>query len=100
LSSSPSPDLDEVGVSGVEEGTVASPAASSSARRKTRGDRARLALAFVAGALAVVFAVLNLDEVAVHWIVGVWRTPLIVVIVVCVILGAIIGWVTGRRRAA
>ena len=60
----------------------------------------RLAVGFVVGALAVVFAVLNLDEVAVHWIVGIWWTPLIVVIVVCVILGGIIGWVTGRRRAS
>jgi uncharacterized integral membrane protein len=46
----------------------------------------------------VLFAVLNLDEVEVDWIIGVWRTPLIVVILVCVLLGAVIGWVSSRRR--
>ena len=58
----------------------------------------RLIVAFALGALAVVFAVLNLDEVNVHWIVGVWRTPLIVVIVVCLLLGTLIGGIVASRR--
>ena len=42
------------------------------------------------GSLAVVFGVLNLDEVDVNWIFGTFSTPLIVVIVVCLLLGAAI----------
>jgi uncharacterized integral membrane protein len=58
----------------------------------------RLILAFVLGALAVVFAVLNRGVVEVHWIIGVGHTPLIVVIAVCVVLGSVIGWMVARRR--
>jgi len=55
----------------------------------------RLIVAFALGALAVVFAVLNLDEVNVHWIIGVWRTPLIVA---CLLLGTLIGWIVASRH--
>lgn len=48
----------------------------------------RLAAAGVLGALAVVFAVINLDKVEVDWLIGSWQTPLIVVIVVSMLLGA------------
>jgi uncharacterized integral membrane protein len=68
------------------------------ARQRSRIERARLIVAFALGALAVVFAVLNLDEVNVHWIIGIWRTPLIVVIVVCLLLGTLIGWIVASRR--
>ena len=68
------------------------------ARQRSRTERVRLIVAFALGALAVVFAVLNLDEVNVHWIVGVWRTPLIVVILVCLLLGTLIGWIVASRR--
>ena len=68
------------------------------ARQRSRTELARLIAAFALGALAVVFAVLNLDEVNVHWIVGVWRTPLILVIVVCLLLGTVIGWIVASRR--
>jgi uncharacterized integral membrane protein len=65
---------------------------------RNRKEQARQALAFGLGGLAVLFAVLNLDEVKVHWIVGTGSTPLIVVIAVCLAVGGIVGWVAARRR--
>jgi uncharacterized integral membrane protein len=62
-------------------------------------ERSRTVGAFALGALAVVFAVMNLDEVDVSWIIGTWETPLIVVIAVSVLIGAGIGWTLARRRA-
>ena len=67
-------------------------------RQRSRTERARLIVAFALGALAVVFAVLNLGKVNVNWIIGVWRTPLIVVIVVGLLLGTVIGWIAASRR--
>ena len=63
-------------------------------------DRARLTTALAAGALVAVFAVFNLDQVDVNWIVGTWQTPLIVVIVLSLVIGAVAGYVAGRRRRA
>ena len=62
-------------------------------------ERMRLAASFVIGALAVLFAVLNLDDVEVNWIIGTWDTPLIVVIALSLILGAMVGWFLSRRRS-
>ena len=55
--------------------------------------------AFLLGALAVLFAVLNLDDVDVNWIVATWQTPLIVVILISALIGAALGWTVARRRA-
>lgn len=52
----------------------------------------------VLAALGILFAVLNLDKVSVNWIVGTWRTPLIVVIAVSMLVGAAAGFLVGRRR--
>lgn len=49
-------------------------------------------------AVGVLFAVLNLDKVGVNWIVGTWRTPLIVVIAASMLVGAAAGFLVGRRR--
>ena len=56
-------------------------------------------MAFLLGALVVLFAVLNLERVVVHWIFFVSLTPLIVVIVLCLLIGVAIGWVVARRRS-
>jgi uncharacterized integral membrane protein len=53
---------------------------------KTAG--ARVAAAAVLGGIATIFAVVNLDDVEVDWVVGSWQTPLIVVIAVSMLLGA------------
>lgn len=65
---------------------------------RLRRENVRTIAAFVLGGLAVLFAVLNLDDVDVRWIVGTWQTPLIVVIVVSLLIGAAIGWAVARRR--
>ena len=51
------------------------------------------------GALGIVFAAANLDEVKVNWILGTWRTPLIVVIALSLVLGAGLGLLIARGRA-
>jgi uncharacterized integral membrane protein len=53
---------------------------------KTAGGR--VAAAAVLGGIATIFAVVNLDDVKVDWVVGSWQTPLIVVIAVSMLLGA------------
>jgi uncharacterized integral membrane protein len=61
-----------------------------------------LVLALVLGALVAAFAVLNLDQVKVHWIFATGQTPLIVVVLLAFALGiaadrlAIL--VRGRRK--
>jgi uncharacterized integral membrane protein len=75
-------------------------------RAKKRGsllarENRRLLYGLIIGALVAVFAVLNRDDVEVNWILGTAQTPLIVVIAVSFLLGALAGWIAnvGRRRA-
>jgi uncharacterized integral membrane protein len=55
--------------------------------------------ALVLAALGVAFAAVNLDEVKVNWILNTWRTPLIVVIALSMLVGAALGYLVSRRRA-
>ena len=60
-------------------------------RPEDKPDRAattRVAAAAVLGGIAALFAVVNLDDVKVSWVVGSWQTPLILVIVISMLLGA------------
>ena len=62
----------------------------STSPKKTVGtglDRARLTAAAILGGLLAVFAVLNLGDVSVNWIVTSGQTPLILVIVIAFLLG-------------
>jgi uncharacterized integral membrane protein len=52
--------------------------------------RTRLAAASILGGVAAVFAFVNLDKVKVDWVVDSWQTPLIVVIVLSMLLGALL----------
>ena len=47
--------------------------------------------------LITLFAVFNLDEVKVHWIVGSGRAPLIIVIVISLLVGIVLTYVAERR---
>jgi uncharacterized integral membrane protein len=49
-------------------------------------------------ALGVAFAVANLDEVKVNWVIDTWRTPLIVVIALSMVIGGGLGFLAARRR--
>jgi uncharacterized integral membrane protein len=64
---------------------------------KRRIDKRQIAVLGLAG-LGGVFAVLNLDEVEVNWILGTWETPLIIVIAISMVLGAGLGYLATRRR--
>lgn len=65
---------------------------------RSRKDTVRLVAALSVSALVALFAVLNLDEVEVNWIVGTATTPLIVVIAASVLIGAALGYLVSRRR--
>jgi uncharacterized integral membrane protein len=52
-----------------------------------RRHRARLVAAAIIGGVVAAFALLNLDDVKVHWLVASGQTPLILVIVVAFVLG-------------
>ena len=54
-----------------------------------RLNGARLIAAGIIGAVVAVFALLNFNDVKVHWIVTTGQTPLIVVIVVAFALGVV-----------
>lgn len=64
-----------------------------------RKDRNRRIAALVVGVLIVVFAVINTNDVRVHWLVTTTTTPLIVVIVVSFVLGLAGGYLLKGRRA-
>jgi uncharacterized integral membrane protein len=61
------------------------------APQRTKRENARAVIAWTAGVLIIIFAVANFDRVKVHWVVGSAHTPLIVVIAVSFVLGAIVG---------
>ncbi len=54
-------------------------------------------LALVGGGLVAAFAVLNTGEVEVNWVFGTFRTPLIIVILVCLAVGLGVGLASGWR---
>jgi uncharacterized integral membrane protein len=76
--------------------------AATSAGTGLSKDRARLYAGALIGALLIAFAVLNLDDVKVHWIIGTWHTPLFVVIVIAFFCGVAVDRLilrAQRRRA-
>jgi uncharacterized integral membrane protein len=64
---------------------------------RTRRERARSVTLVGLVIVVTVFAVLNLDEVKVHWIVGSGHAPLIIVIVVSLLIGAVLSYFADRR---
>ena len=82
-------------------GPAGGPPAKSKRGSLLAKENRRLLYGLVIGAIAAVFAVLNLDKVEVNWIFGTAETPLIIVIAASFLLGAAAGWIAsaGRRRA-
>ena len=78
----------------------ASKPASAHHRTPARGRReqVRTIAAFALGGLGALFALLNVDEVEVNWILGTWSTPLIIVIALSFLMGAAAGYLVARRR--
>ena len=69
------------------------------ADRRTRRERSRTAAAVILAILITVFAVLNVDEVKIKWPGGSGEAPLIIVIVVSLLVGALLTHFAERRRA-
>lgn len=67
---------------------------------RPRREGVRLVAVATVSALAALFAVLNLEEVEVNWIIGTWDTPLIVVVALAMVLGAALGFLAARRRSS
>jgi len=93
---------------------MANPQSTDRQRDATRPSRtaaerrqlARLTAAALIGALVAAFAVVNLNDVKVHWVITTGQTPLIVVIVLAFLLGVVadrlllLARAKRRRRAA
>jgi uncharacterized integral membrane protein len=71
---------------------------ASGARKRTRRESARTWGLVVLAGLTAAFAVLNLETVSVDWIFGTAHVPLIVVIVVSLLVGAVLLY--GAERLA
>jgi uncharacterized integral membrane protein len=72
---------------------------------RTRGSRSEMVRAsalFILAALAIVFALLNLNDVEVHWAFGSGKAPLIIVIVISLLVGIVLTYfgerVSRRQR--
>ncbi|HZO37330.1 MAG TPA: LapA family protein [Solirubrobacteraceae bacterium] len=74
------------------------PIVSSGDTPRSKREQTRQIVMISLGALAVLFALLNLDDVKVNFIVTKTRAPLIIVIVACLAVGIALGLVAGRRR--
>jgi uncharacterized integral membrane protein len=80
---------------GVTTGGDATP--SGPAPGKSRNVTRKQATAAVVGVVVIVFALLNFQDVKMHWIVGTTHTPLIILVAVCLLIGIGIGYLLGRR---
>jgi uncharacterized integral membrane protein len=47
--------------------------------------------------VVLVFALLNFQDVKIHWIVGTTHTPLIILVAICLLIGLGVGFVVGQR---
>jgi uncharacterized integral membrane protein len=65
-------------------------------RRQNRRQLRRTGAVVVLSGLVIAFAVTNLREVRVDWIVGSGRAPLIVVIVISLFVGIALALIAGR----
>lgn len=72
-------------------------ATAAKGNRRSGVEQTRLAVALVAGGIIALFAISNTEKVSVDWVLGSAETPLIFVIVICLLLGVVGGYVAGRR---
>ena len=80
--------------------TVSPPPATGGRPERSSRDKARLVAVAIIGGVLAAFALVNLNTVKVDWIVGSAHSPLILVIVISFLLGALAGrplFSRGRR---
>jgi uncharacterized integral membrane protein len=70
--------------------------AKAKSKRPIRREQSRTVAILVLSVLVIVFAVENLRQVKVDWIVGSGRAPLIIVIVISLIVGILLAHLTNR----
>ena len=71
-------------------------------KRITAKENRRLVAGLIIGAVVAAFSVVNRDDVEVDWLATTSQTPLIVVIALAFLLGALAGWLASavhRRRS-
>jgi uncharacterized integral membrane protein len=87
--------------SGSGSGAAAGDPGQKHALRRSKGERIKAALPLIPAALGIAFAVLNLNQVKVDWIVGSGHAPLIIVIAISVLVGIVFTHLAervGRKR--
>ena len=75
---------------------IPGPSQAKTAHRGRR-EQGRTVVLLILAVLITLFAVLNLDQVRVHYIVGSGRLPLIIVIVASLLIGILLGGFASRR---
>ncbi len=88
-----------VGDSGRKPAGTSGSATEGPAREAWRPTR-RQSILGVVGVVVLVFALVNLNNVKVDWVLATWSTPLIVVIVLSLAVGFGLGYFVSRRRAS
>ena len=73
------------------------PTGEQKPKRSSR-EETRLAVAVVLAGLGTAFALLNLGHAKVNYVFGTGHPRMIFVIVACLLIGAVIGRLAGRRR--
>jgi uncharacterized integral membrane protein len=82
-------------MSGSEESTGADKRAGGA---RSNRERTRTAALVVIAILITLFAVLNTAEVKVNWLVTSSKAPVIIVIVVSLLVGAVLSYFADRRQ--
>jgi uncharacterized integral membrane protein len=75
----------------IERGTEKQP-------KRSAREESRLAAAVVLAGLGTAFALLNLGHAKINYVFGTGHPRVIFVIVACLLLGGVIGWIAGRRH--
>ena len=65
--------------------------------RRSRREQSRTAALLALSILITLFAVLNIDEAKVNWIVGSGHAPLIIVIAISLLVGIVLAHFAQRR---
>jgi uncharacterized integral membrane protein len=78
-------------------GSEQPPDAHKRAGAPSKRERARTAALVVLAILMTLFAVLNTEKVKVNWIVGSSKAPVIIVIVISLLVGAVLSYFADRR---
>jgi len=66
------------------------------AKHRNRGELSRTIAILVLSLAVILFAVKNLKQVEVNWVVGSGRAPLIIVILITLLVGIVISHLGGR----